>query len=336
MMKQRTNPIFDMKILFIASRKYDYLQDAIFSGLVKQLGWKNVHTFSFYRNFFLPVKKYPRNIGYSNQALLSKKLFFNKISQYDVIILAACKPDAFKDYLSVLPHISIHTKTVFIDGGDASLIGGDLSRLGQSNLWNRANQRPFDYVFKREYLKNEDYPENVFPCPFAFNYNVIKDIRKSAFIYDVTFWAVESHPVRTKALNLLSDKFDCQANGTTSNQSFYKYKRKGNRYLEELQKAKITLNFRGSGWDTLRYWEVPALGRFMVSQEPAIVIPNNYEHEKHVVYIHDDLSNLIEVCEYYLKNEVKREEIAKRAEIHTKEFHTDIARANYMMKIIVN
>ncbi len=323
-----------MKILFIASKKYDYLQDAIYSGLVKQLGWKNVHTLSFYRNYIFSIKKYPRNIGYEKHTLLTKKLFFNKFRDYDLVILASCKPDAFKDYISILPHLSGHTKTAFIDGGDASPIGGDLTRLGQSELWDLAHQRPFDYIFKREYLKTQVYDKNVFPCPFAFNYNVIKTISRPSLAYNVTFWAVESHPIRTKALNLIADKYDCQANGTTTNQNFYKYKRKGDKYLEELQKAKITLNFRGGGWDTLRYWEVPALGRFMVSQVPGIVIPNNYEHEKHAVFIHQDLSNLVEICDYYLKNEEKREEIAKRAEIHTKEFHTDIARSKYMLKTI--
>ena len=63
-------------------------------------------------------------------------------------------------------------------------------------------------------------------------------------------------------MELIQDRFDCRANGTTRNQVFKKYKRKGDFYLEELKRARITLNFRGVGWDTLRYWEVPALSGF--------------------------------------------------------------------------
>jgi hypothetical protein len=323
-----------VKILFVGSKKYDYLQDAVFSGLLKQVGWKNLHTLSLYRNYILPAKKYPRNMGYNRSSILTKKLFFNSFSKYDIVILGSCKPDAFRDYISILPHLSVKTTTVFLDGGDSEAIGGDLTRLVQKDLWEQSKQRPFDFIFKREYLKGINYDKNIFPCPFAFNFDVIQDYSPAAFIYDVTFWAVESHSIRSNALNMLEDKFDCKANGTTTNQNFYKYKRTGKTYLEELKKAKITLNFRGNGWDTLRYWEVPALRRFMISQEPEIVIPDNYQHEKQIVFIKSDLSNLIEVCEYYLKNPDKRETIAKSAGVHARKFHSDIARAKYILNIV--
>ena len=154
------------------------------------------------------------------------------------------------------------------------------------------------------------------------------------FKYDVSFWAVESFPIRTEALKLLEDKFDCVKNGTYRNQKFSKYKRKGDFYLQELSACKIVLNLRGGGWDTLRYWEVPALGGFMITQKPGIVIPNNYEDNKHVIYCNDNLDDLIELCEYYLANESKREDIARCAATHTKEYHTDIKRVEYILNKI--
>jgi hypothetical protein len=323
-----------MRILFIGSKKYDYLQDAVFSGLLKLIGWKNLHTFSIYKNYILPIKKYPRNIGYNKKSLLTNRLAFNCLNKYDFVILGSCKPDALNDYLSILPKVGHNTKTIFIDGGDTESIGGDFARLGGTKKQDQFEKLHFDFVFKREFLIENTFCKNIFPCPFAFNLDLIRNIPQSNYAYDVTFWAVESHAIRTEALNLLNDKFDCNENGTTTNQNFYKYKRTGKKYLEELKKAKITLNFRGGGWDTLRYWEVPAIGGFMVSQKPRIVIPNNFDHEKQIVFIKDDLSDLIEVCEYYLKNEKKREAIAKSAELHTKKFHTDIARANYILNII--
>ena len=154
------------------------------------------------------------------------------------------------------------------------------------------------------------------------------------FKYDVSFWAVESFPIRTEALKLLEDKFDCVKNGTYRNQKFSKYKRKGDFYLQELSACKIVLNLRGGGWDTLRYWEVPALGGFMITQKPGIVIPNNYEDNKHVIYCNDNLDNLIELCEYYLVNDSERVEIAKNATVHTKKYHTDIKRVEYILEKI--
>ena len=136
--------------------------------------------------------------------------------------------------------------------------------------------------------------------------------------YDVSFWAVESHEIRVNALNLLQDKFDCKANGTVRNQKFSRYKRKGDEYLRELARCKIVLNFRGGGWDTMRYWETPAIGRFMISQKPKFVIPNNFRDGKEIAFCKD----------------AKREEIAKNALEYTKKFHTDEKRVEYIFDAI--
>jgi spore maturation protein CgeB len=110
-----------------------------------------------------------------------------------------------------------------------------------------------------------------------------------------------------------------------------KYKRKGMFYLQELASCKIGLNFRGAGWDTLRYWEIPALGGFMISQRSQIMIENNYVDGEDIVYCKDDLSDLVELCEYYLSHEEERRRIANNAKKRTEEFHTDIARAKIIL-----
>jgi spore maturation protein CgeB len=97
--------------------------------------------------------------------------------------------------------------------------------------------------------------------------------------------------------------------------------------LQELARCKISLNFRGAGWDTLRYWEVPALAGFMISQKPGIVIKNNFVDNKEIIFCNDDLSDLLDLCRYYLKNEDEREIIARRALAKMKDHHTDIHRA---------
>ena len=84
----------------------------------------------------------------------------------------------------------------------------------------------------------------------------------------------------------------------------------------------------------MRYWEVPAVGSFMISQKPQFVIPNNFKHEKHIVFCQDDLSDLIELCEYYLKNDASREQIAKNGKKHLLNYHTDVKRAEYIIDII--
>jgi spore maturation protein CgeB len=113
-----------------------------------------------------------------------------------------------------------------------------------------------------------------------------------------------------------------------------KYKRKGLFYLQELARCKIGLNFRGAGWDTLRYWEIPALGGFMISQRPQIMIENNYIDGEEIVFCKDDLSDLIELCEYYLEHEDERKRIANNSKKKTEAYHTDTQRALYIKQKI--
>lgn len=316
-----------MKVLYINRNKFDYLQDLVYTGLVKTIGVRNVIELPWNNKFHLNFKKYPKNIGLCKGSFL--RSLFNKadVKKVDVVVVASCHPDTLKTYLDIAPEIPASTPTVFLDGGDWPEVAGDLDRLGGKELYEKVlSIRPFDYVFKREYLIDRSYEDNVHPLPFAFNFDRLPKITGEKK-YDVAFWAVESHPIRTAALDLIQDKFDCKQNGSVKNQVMKKYKRKGEFYLQELARCKISLNFRGAGWDTLRYWEVPALAGFMISQKPGIVIKNNFLDNKEIIYCNDDLSDLLDLCRYYLKNEDEREVIARRALAKMKDHHTDIHRA---------
>lgn len=256
------------------------------------------------------------------------------------MIVGSAKPETFTEYLKIIDQIPPETKTIFVDGGDFSDIGGDLRRLKCPELYTKAiEKRPFDLIFKREYLLNGEYPRNVFPFPFSVNFErmpaplSIYGHQAAKYKYEVSFWAVESHPIRSQALGLIENKFDCRDNGTHRQQIFKKYRRKGQFYLEELQRCKITLNFRGVGWDTLRYWEVPGVGGFMISQRPQILIPFDFEHGKEVVFCKDDLSDLIDLCSYYLKYEDKRIAIAKAALRKAHAYHSTLARARTLIEL---
>jgi len=322
-----------MKILFIGTSKYDYLQDLTYSGLVKVLGKKNIIEYKYNPKYHLPTKKYPKNLGYNGLSILPHSNYKN----IDYVFVASAKPKCFEMYKEVLPQLSKTVKTVFIDGSDLAEIGGDLTRLNNSEIYNEViNQRPFDIIFKREYLKTETYDSNIFPLPFSVNMNKYKHIKSQQYKYDVSFWAIESHPIRTQVLELLQNKFDCKENGTITNQTFSTYKRKGDFYFEELKACKVNLNFRGNGWDTLRYWEVVGLKSFMISQKLDIVIPNDFEHEKEIIHCAQDLSDLEDLCKYYLKHEDKRIQLADNAYKKALDYHTDEQRARYILDILKN
>jgi len=129
----------------------------------------------------------------------------------------------------------------------------------------------------------------------------------------------------------LRDRFDCVENGTVQGNSFKTYSLSGARYIEALQRVKISLNYRGAGWDTLRYWEVTALGGFLVSQRPQIHIPNNFENGKSIVFVGEDPGEMLDACHFYLQRPEKRAEIGATARRHCQIFHSKQARASQVM-----
>lgn len=324
-----------MKILFINSLSFDYLQDLCFSGLMKLVGSSSIVHWPANRKFIVPLKQYPKNIGFRKDAWRTAGFFIPKPSEFDLVILASCHPDAFRAYIRLASHIPASVPTVFIDGGDFPEIGGDLQRLGQPQLLPEALAiRDFDHVFKREYLLDVQFSDNVYPLPLAFNFSMLPTVSLSEKKYEVTFWATQSAPIRTEALQLLQDQFDCYENGTRLNQTFNEYPRKGIRYLEELSASRIALNFRGTGWDTLRYWEIPATGSFMISQRPGIRIPNNFNENEHLVFCNDNLEDLLDKCKYFLDHAERREAMARAAFAHAHKYHSDVSRAQTILDVI--
>jgi len=322
-----------MKILYINRNKFDYLQDLVYTGLVKTLGSSNVVELPWNNKFHINFKKYPKNIGLYKGALFQSVLNRFTAKEFSMVIVASCHPDTLTTYLDIVETLPSTVITVFLDGGDWPDVAGDLDRLGGKSLYEKVlSIRPFDHIFKRECLVDKSYDDNVHPLPFAFNFDRLPAVNGEKK-YDVAFWAVESHPIRTSVLSLIQEQFDCKENGSIKDQVMKKYKRKGDFYLQELARCKISLNFRGAGWDTLRYWEVPALGGFMISQKPGIVINNNFIDGEEIVYCKDDLSDLVDLCRYYLKNENERDRISKKAFDKMKNYHTDIHRAREILSI---
>jgi hypothetical protein len=348
-------------ILYICTSEVDYGQDILYAGLVEKLGRDQVLEFPWNHQFYWSRKVYPRNLGavgfsglFANLPERASWFAQNKLpwDKIEAVVLGACKKFVFEKYLEIINQIPANVPVVFNDGGDFAEIGGHLKAAGAFHLYEKAvSLRPFDLILKREYLENEQaagaYPETkIIPFSFGFNFNKVpnslradsknKNPALNDKKYEVSFWAVESHPLRTEALRLIENLWDCRANGTERSQKFSKYKRKGEFYLEELRRSRVVLNFRGVGWDTLRYWEVPAIGGFLISEKPEITIPNNFEHGKHLLFCQSDLSDLVELCDWSLKNRDKTEEMARSAQKHAEQFHSARARADFFIENLQN
>jgi hypothetical protein len=233
-------------------------------------------------------------------------------------------------YRALLPKIPEYIPRVFIDGGDRREIGGDLDRLRAPKLFHEIEStRPFDLIFKRELFREDTHNRPLLPLQLGFVPDYLPQPQSPQ--YDVTFWCVESNPIRSAVLDQLQPHFDCVANGSVRGQNFRKYKRKGRRYLEELARCKIVINFPGVGWDCQRYWEAPAVGAAMVSPSSPLIIPNDFKDNEHIVRCADDGNDIINVCQRLLDDDKHRKAIGKHGQEWALKYHSDIARAQTVL-----
>jgi Glycosyl transferases group 1 len=326
------------RLLFINSLHFDYLEDLMFASLTELLGANNVISFPTNYHYYFSKYRYPKNIGQCRAPLryVIDRVIMNKRiqkSEFDAVVIGSTKEDAFLSYLRIADRLPLKIPLVYIDGGDRPEVGGDAIRENFIPLFERVcNKRKINLIFKREYHNGREYDKNVFPLPFAFKptaYN--SSIRNKK--YDVVFWAVESDPIRTEVLRMVHDRYDCKENGTVTGLTFRKYQRRGKNFLEELSASKVAYNFKGVGWNTLRYWEIPGVASFMISGAPQIRIPNNFKDREHIVLCRDDLSDLLRLTDYYLHHENEREEIARNGHSHLQQHHTYIKRGEYFLNI---
>lgn len=323
-----------MRILYINRAKSEYVQEYLYTGLCKVVGTQNIIEYPWNYRMHLNHRPYPKNLSKFTFSGLVNSLKAQLNQKYDVVIVASCNPYTIQKYYEIMDKIDENIPRVFFDTGDFPELIGDLDRLGGRDIFEKVEaKKPFDLIFKREYCLDRAYPKNVHALPMCFNYDLMPKLNKE-YKYDVSFWAVETAKIRTDALTLLEDKFDCKENGTTKNQVMKKYKRKGQFYLQEIASSKIGLNFRGGGWDTVRLWELTGMGCFVISQKLQIQIDNPFIDGEDIVYCKDDLSDLVELCNYYLEHDEERERIGANAMLKVKKYHTDIARAEFVINKI--
>lgn len=321
-----------MKVLFFCSADFDYLQDLTYSGLIRTLGHSNVQAVPWNSKQHIPYWQYPKNIAFSG--LRAPSLSSIDWRSFDVTILGSSKPDVVRLYNGSLSKLAAKTITVFLDGGDSAAVGGDLDSVHAELLYAADKERPFDLILKREYLIGTVYEDRVIPFPLSFPSHFLNRVVRREELFDVTFWAVESSPIRTKAFEILKGKFDCDLNGTSPGQTLRGYSRKGVSYLHDLASSKVTINLRGVGWDTLRFWEAVSLGVCTVSQRLQIVIPEPFVEGRHIVYVDDSLDSLLEVCSQLLGDSKRRRTIGYAARAHAHKYHSNLARSAFLLKLI--
>jgi Glycosyl transferases group 1 len=94
-------------------------------------------------------------------------------------------------------------------------------------------------------------------------------------------------------------------------------------YLETLSRTRVGVSVRGSGFDTQRYWEIPACGAALLAEPPQIVIPDNFVGGHEAVFV--PVGKMVEMIPSLLETDADRIARAGREALAAR--HTSVQRA---------
>jgi glycosyltransferase involved in cell wall biosynthesis len=87
-------------------------------------------------------------------------------------------------------------------------------------------------------------------------------------------------------------------------------------YLRELVEAKMALHLPGQGPLSYRIAEAMALGALVVSPKPQCVLPEELKEGVHYARIKADGSDVVKVCQEFVKNPARRQRIVDEAMVY--------------------
>lgn len=172
--------------------------------------------------------------------------------------------------------------------------------------------------------------DRTYPLPFSAILEGVPSPKVKYQDVDISFVGIASHRNRIRAVNILRSASDIRFKGgiyaeATTRRSklalgtlaIWKTKLQGDPYATAVEqkgklsyedyfhliaRSKMGLSIRGAGFDTVRYWEIVAAKRLLVSETPYIHIPYNFEHGKHALFYQPDLSDLLNIVRTYLND----------------------------------
>lgn len=136
----------------------------------------------------------------------------------------------------------------------------------------------------------------------------LKETRSYAFDVSGRFSLMYSPEIRQNAVERLVSQTKFQYNGGLEKVTYLEF-------LREVARSKINIDLPGLGPFCFRLINYLAIGTCVVSYPHKALMHVPLEDRKHIVYCREDMSDLVELCDYYLRNDDEREQIAGNARI---------------------
>lgn len=311
------------RILFLCHPESDYGADVLFDGLRRVLGVENVVGYPWKPTLHGECPElafgYPCLFNWPDAPLplgeLEQEL---SDGRFDVILHCDAHGTLPVEDTRRLLEAAGNTPVFLLDTWDEC---GNLQEI----IPERDGIRHVAGYFKREMVAGLDYGPNAWPLPFAYPEDRFMEWDDSIEREGV-FWAGKLiGGARRLLLSWLTPQVPIAgAWGTPYTQEDY---------ANLLQRHAMGLCFFGNGFDTVRYWELPAHGVMLLAERSPLNIPNNFEDGVHAVYF-DHAGDLLEKTRYYLAHPEEAAAIASAGHAHAREYHTETVRARQCLGVI--
>lgn len=311
------------RILFITHGTSDYGQDTFFHGLCTILGQENVVEYpwkpTLHNREIDTANNYPCVFDYPGNPISVDDLV-DQLSNglFDVIVYADVIGMENREVVQRLVNADPKLPVVLYDSWDDCY-------TPIHSLLKYIDRERIDLVFKREMIDCVDY-YNSCTYPFPFGYPESLSSMGAPFSERSTepFWAGRNEfGLRPLYLRCL-EKMVGHSLDTRFDQAVYRRK---------LRSSRIGLSFFGCGFDTVRYWELPANGVMLLAERPPICIPHNFVDDVSAVFF-DDVAEMETKLDYYMNRPEEAARIAANGYNHYLRHHTTTSRARQFLSVL--
>jgi hypothetical protein len=314
--------VLDSMILFVTRTVIDFGQDTLYDGLCRVLGENNVieypHRPTLHGARGGRYGQYPCMFDYKAQMTDAEKIELLKSGGFERIFVACTSTrdftreqdgNTYNYFNGILEEASKKTPVYLIDMGDTKGTNESLRRKLDAKLY-----------FKREYAGNLDF--QAIPFNFSYSESYIPNIDTKRDI--PLFWAGKFAHYRRRFLEVANEVLGIDMSNYGFSQDDYK---------EQLLRSKIGLSLRGYGFDTVRYYEVPAHGALLFSQKPKIRIENDFIDGENAVFFYEP-EDMREKLKYLLEHDDYVDSIRLKGHEWLKKYHTSEVRARQLLEYI--
>jgi hypothetical protein len=287
-----------MRVAYLANPACDYLQDLVYHGLATVLGPENVSEFPPLDRYHCPPpvgETYPQLwFGFPEPPRLS---FRETVLSSDAVVIGSLR-SGVRALVDELLTFDQRPPIVYLDGEDHFFVLGirtqveiyfkrELVLPGAASRVGEGARKLHRLIRKRKEVRDPlaDHVgvawagnDRLRPLPFAW-VGPVPEPRVCEF--DVAFLSSPSNPVR--------DIIRSQLERLSADGVRVRMLEDGERldwwsYMDVLASSRIGISVRGGGYDTFRYWEIPAARALLLAETPRTVIPGNFIDRFEAIY----------------------------------------------------